>query len=106
MSDSEFFGRTGEIETLQNAYESPTAEIAIIYGRRRIGKTALIRKFCEKKAGIFLYGESLEGRLSARSVFAGCRSIQPQSPTAIPRLAGGLASTDRSPLQFSQGHRH
>ena len=42
MSDSEFFGRTGEIETLQNAYESPTAEIVIIYGRRRIGKTALI----------------------------------------------------------------
>ena len=54
MSDSNFFGRTGELETLQDAYESPTAEMAIIYGRRRIGKTALIRKFCEGKP-VFFY---------------------------------------------------
>lgn len=49
MTDSDFFGRTGELETLQDAYESTTAEMAIIYGRRRVGKTALIRKFCEGK---------------------------------------------------------
>lgn len=54
MSNVEFFGRTGELETLQDAYESPTAEMAIIYGRRRIGKTALIRKFCEGKP-VFFY---------------------------------------------------
>lgn len=54
MSDSNFFGRTGELQTLQDAYESPTAEMAIIYGRRRIGKTALIRKFCEGKP-VFFY---------------------------------------------------
>ena len=54
MSNSYFFGRTGELETLQDAYESPTAEMAIIYGRRRIGKTALIRKFCEGKP-VFFY---------------------------------------------------
>lgn len=54
MSTVDFFGRTGELETLQDAYESPTAEMAIIYGRRRIGKTALIRKFCEGKS-VFFY---------------------------------------------------
>ena len=54
MRDSDFFGRTGELETLQDAYESPTAEMAIIYGRRRIGKTALIWKFCEGKP-VFFY---------------------------------------------------
>ena len=54
MSDTEFFGRIGEMETLQDAYESATAEMAILYGRRRIGKTALIRKFCEGKP-VFFY---------------------------------------------------
>lgn len=54
MTDSDFFGRTGELETLQDAYESTTAEMAIIYGRRRVGKTALIRKFCEGKP-LFFY---------------------------------------------------
>lgn len=53
MSDSDFFGRTGELEALQDAYESAAAEMAIIYGRRRIGKTALIRKFCEGKPAFF-----------------------------------------------------
>ena len=41
MAGSDFFGRIGELETLQDAYESTTAEMAIIYGRRRIGKTAV-----------------------------------------------------------------
>lgn len=54
MSNVDFFGRTGELETLQDAYESPTAEMAIIYGHRHIGKTALIRKFCEGKP-VFFY---------------------------------------------------
>ena len=42
MCDTDFFGRVGELESLQDAYDSRTAEMAIIYGRRRIGKTALI----------------------------------------------------------------
>ena len=54
MSDEDFFGRAGELEALQDAYESPTAEMAIIYGRRRIGKTALIWKFSEGKT-VFFY---------------------------------------------------
>lgn len=54
MGETEFYGRLGELETLQDAYESQSAEMAIIYGRRRIGKTALIQKFCEEKP-VFFY---------------------------------------------------
>lgn len=43
MGDTDFYGRVGELESLQDAYDSRTAEMAIIYGRRRIGKTALIK---------------------------------------------------------------
>lgn len=53
MGDTEFYGRNGELEILQDAYESNHAEMAIIYGRRRVGKTALIQKFCEAKKTFF-----------------------------------------------------
>lgn len=43
MGDTDFFGRVGELESLQDAYDSRIAEMAIIYGHRRIGKTALIK---------------------------------------------------------------
>lgn len=33
MGDTEFYGRNGELEILQDAYESNHAEMAIIYGR-------------------------------------------------------------------------
>lgn len=53
MGDTDFYGRVGELESLQDAYDSRTAEMAIIYGRRRIGKTALIQEFCEGKPAFF-----------------------------------------------------
>lgn len=38
MGDTDFFGRVGELESLQDAYDnSRIAEMAIIYGHRRIG---------------------------------------------------------------------
>lgn len=33
MGDTDFYGRVGELESLQDAYDSRTAEMAIIYGR-------------------------------------------------------------------------
>lgn len=36
MGDTDFYGRVGELESLQDAYDSRTAEMAIIYGRRRV----------------------------------------------------------------------
>ena len=48
-----FFGREKELNTLNKLYESNKFEFAVIYGRRRIGKTALINEFCKDKATIF-----------------------------------------------------
>lgn len=49
MAPVAFYGRKGELESLQEAYTSRSAQMAIVYGRRRIGKTALIRHFCSGK---------------------------------------------------------
>lgn len=54
-----FIGRERELNTLENIYISNKFEFAVIYGRRRIGKTALINKFiCDKKSIYFMGIES------------------------------------------------
>jgi len=45
--------REEESQILERIYTSNKSELLAIYGRRRIGKTYLIREFFEKKAGIF-----------------------------------------------------
>jgi uncharacterized protein len=42
-------GRESEITVLQEALESPHAELIAVYGRRRVGKTYLIQTVYEKK---------------------------------------------------------
>ena len=46
-------GRKPEIKRLEKIYRSKEAEFVVLYGRRRIGKTFLIRKFFESKNNIF-----------------------------------------------------
>jgi len=40
----QFVDRLEELTRLQTLYESDTAELAIIYGRRQIGKSELVRQ--------------------------------------------------------------
>lgn len=40
-----FIGRHKELSTLENLYSQNDFQFVVIYGRRRIGKTALINKF-------------------------------------------------------------
>ncbi len=46
-------GRSFELDTLQQIYESNKSEFLALYGRRRIGKTYLIREFFATKNVIF-----------------------------------------------------
>jgi len=48
-----FYGRTTEQKKLGEMYQSGHFELAVIYGRRRIGKTTLIREFISDKKAIF-----------------------------------------------------
>lgn len=42
-------GRKREIQQLQNIAQSPKSEFLVVYGRRRVGKTFLIREFFENR---------------------------------------------------------
>ena len=51
-----FIGRERELTTLNRLYGSDKFEFAVIYGRRRVGKTALIGEFVRDKNAIYFMG--------------------------------------------------
>lgn len=51
-----FIGRDRELATLNKLYKSNKFEFTVIYGRRRVGKTALINQFIEGKNAIYFMG--------------------------------------------------
>ena len=54
-----FVGRERELKKLNDMYQSNQFEFAVLYGRRRVGKTTLIREFMKDKQGV--YYMSVEG---------------------------------------------
>ena len=48
-----FIGREKELEFLNDRYNSKKAELIVLYGRRRVGKTETIKQFCKDKKHIF-----------------------------------------------------
>lgn len=51
-----FVGREKELRDLDKMYHSDKFEFAVIYGRRRVGKTALISHFIQDKKAIYFMG--------------------------------------------------
>ena len=48
-------GRKKEIEILENAYKDSTSHFIAIYGRRRIGKTYLVREYFDNRIVFFFF---------------------------------------------------
>lgn len=51
-----FIGRDKELNALDRLYKSDKFEFVVIYGRRRVGKTALINHFIGEKKAIYFMG--------------------------------------------------
>ena len=54
-----FVSRENELKKLENMYSTNKFQFAVIYGRRRVGKTTLIREFLKNKESLLYV--SLEG---------------------------------------------
>ncbi|GAB7019636.1 ATP-binding protein [Halostagnicola bangensis] len=52
---TEFVNRTAEIDRLRELYESTDAELAVVYGRRRLGKTELLKQSLEEDDDAIIY---------------------------------------------------
>lgn len=48
-----FIGRKKELQFLNERYNSKKAELIVLYGRRRVGKTETLKEFCKNKKHIF-----------------------------------------------------
>ncbi|HIH73198.1 MAG: Archaeal ATPase, fused to C-terminal DUF234 domain [Thermococcales archaeon 44_46] len=53
----QFVNRSDELEVLRKAYGSGRKELIIIYGRRRVGKTTLVRKSVERMKHVYFFAE-------------------------------------------------
>lgn len=50
-----FINRTNEINSLEKEYSKNSASFSVVYGRRRVGKTALLSEFIKNKPHVYLY---------------------------------------------------
>ncbi|MEZ0319546.1 MAG: ATP-binding protein [Pyrobaculum sp.] len=50
---SEFVDRERELAVLEELWRTPGAQLVVVYGRRRVGKTALVRRFLVGKRGVY-----------------------------------------------------
>ena len=53
---NKIIGRNNQIKVLKNAVESDNAELIAVYGRRRVGKTFLVREFFNDKFDFYATG--------------------------------------------------
>lgn len=50
---SKFIGRKAQLRELEERYHSPGFQMTVIYGRRRIGKSTLIKEFIKNKRAVY-----------------------------------------------------
>lgn len=74
-----FIGRQRELESLEREYQKDSSFV-VIYGRRRVGKTTLIKEFIKSKLAFY---------------FLATEEVESQS---IKRLSGVVSRVTRNPL--------
>ena len=57
-----FIGRERELYSLNKLYDSSKFEFVVLYGRRRVGKTALINHFIDGKPAVYFMGVESNAR--------------------------------------------
>lgn len=83
MEHTKFVGRIQELNKLEELYSTKKFQMAVIYGRRRVGKTTLINEFCKGKKTIFCVGiestekENLDNFSKEVWRVEGCESAMP-----------------------------
>ena len=72
-----FVGRDTELSQLRRTLDRSTPSIAVIYGRRRVGKSALVRKVLEGRHA--WYFEGLENQPTSEQIANFCLQLSRQT---------------------------
>lgn len=89
-----FIAREQELASLTSTYQTPGFQMSVVYGRRRVGKTCLLRKFIEDKPRSIFF-TALESTASdnlialSRAIYLSDHpsSMNDLEPAAFPRFA-------------------
>lgn len=81
----DFVNRTDELDRLHRLFESESAELGVVYGRRRLGKTRLVKKALEGRENAVFYQARQKTRElqleqfvdAATATFPGIEDIRP-----------------------------
>ncbi|MDE7331050.1 MAG: AAA family ATPase [Lachnospiraceae bacterium] len=68
-----FVDRNEELQFLEKEYKRPGASLVILYGRRRVGKTALINEFIKGRHAVYFLAteeNELQNRLAFKNIVA------------------------------------
>ena len=104
MSKSlQFVNRTKELERLESWWREPRANLGLVWGRRRVGKTALLQEFSQGKKVVFHTGSSRPladelatiSRLARDVVDVGLRDLETRPFSSWPDCLETLAEGAR-----------
>ena len=78
-------GRTKEIALLDKTFNSENPEFLVIYGRRRVGKTFLVRKYFKKQNCTFLNitGQKASFDNRIKEIVAKLNQLNPDLPNLL-----------------------
>lgn len=62
-----FYGREKELKKLNEMYRSDKFEFAVVYGRRRVGKTTLLTEFSKGKKAIYFIAREASGGINLQN---------------------------------------
>jgi len=65
-----FVNRTAELAWLDARWRAKAAQLLVVYGKRRVGKTALLKEFLQGKAGVYFLADRRPEREQLREVAA------------------------------------
>ena len=79
-----FYCREEELKTMNRRYEKGRFECVVIYGRRRVGKTALINEFCKGKPTVYFSALSASSQENLEALSKAVFTYKNPESTAAP----------------------
>jgi AAA+ ATPase superfamily predicted ATPase len=70
-----FIGRSLELQILEEHYASSKGELFVLYGRRRVGKSELLTRFCQDKNAVYFTASQAETQDNLNQFVAALRQL-------------------------------
>lgn len=82
-----FVGRQKELAKLERMYAGDRMEMAVVYGRRRVGKTTLIAEFCKDKPTVFFASLQMSAAQNLEALSAAIHAAEPGHSAVSPSFS-------------------